>query len=76
MDMRRLIDETDFDNLNELSKRWKKEPLPTSPPLSLSSSQMDDRPSQDRTGNIEKAPQKENVAQQSNTERAVESSYC
>ena len=25
MDMRRLIDETDFDNLNELSRRWKKE---------------------------------------------------
>lgn len=23
--MRKLIDETDFDNINELSKRWKKE---------------------------------------------------
>lgn len=25
MDMRKLIDDTDFDNLNELSKRWKKD---------------------------------------------------
>ena len=25
MDMRKLIDETDFDNINELSKRWKKD---------------------------------------------------
>lgn len=24
MDMRKLIDDTDFDNLNELSKKWKK----------------------------------------------------
>lgn len=23
--MRRLIDETDFDNVNELSKRWRRE---------------------------------------------------
>lgn len=23
--MRKLIDDTDFDNLNELSKRWKKD---------------------------------------------------
>jgi len=25
MDMRKLIDETDFDNINELSRRWKKD---------------------------------------------------
>lgn len=30
MDMRKLIDETDFDNLNELSKKWKKQPTPSS----------------------------------------------
>lgn len=26
MDMKKLIDEADFDNINELSKRWKREP--------------------------------------------------
>ena len=25
MDMKKLIDDTDFDNLNQLSKRWKKD---------------------------------------------------
>ena len=30
MDMRKLIDETDFDNINELSRRWKKDTLRSS----------------------------------------------
>jgi hypothetical protein len=67
MDMRRLIDETDFDNLNELSKRWKKEPvLPAS--HSHSQFQPEERPSMERstTSNMERLPQKENIQQQSN----------
>jgi len=59
MDMRRLIDETDFDNLNELSKRWKKEPVP--PPPSHSQSQIEEKASSllDRTANkAETLPQK------------------
>jgi uncharacterized lipoprotein YehR (DUF1307 family) len=65
MDMRRLIDETDFDNLNELSKRWKKEPLP--PSHSHSQLNAEERPSLDRSSiSMERAPQKENIPQQSN----------
>jgi hypothetical protein len=30
MDMRKLIDDTDFDNLNELTKKWKKDSHNTS----------------------------------------------
>lgn len=30
MDVRKLIDDTDFDNINELSKKWKKESHHTS----------------------------------------------
>ena len=71
--MRKLIDETDFDNLNELSKRWKKEPLPTPPPSHLPS-QIDEKQSSllERTANkAEPIPQKENLSQQSNTERVL-----
>lgn len=70
--MRKLIDETDFDNLNQLSKRWKKEPTP---PSSLSDSQYShtiEKPSVlDKTSNNEKISFKENISQQSNTEKIV-----
>jgi len=55
MDMRKLIDDTDFDNLNELSKRWKKD----SQVNSLADSQFSqhtDKPNNifERTANIDK----------------------
>lgn len=30
MDMKKMIDDTDFDNFNELTKKWKKDPNNTS----------------------------------------------
>ncbi len=70
--MRKLIDQTDFDNLNQLSKRWKKEPTPQN---SLSDSQYShtiEKPSVlDKTSNNEKISFKENISQQSNTEKMV-----
>ena len=76
MDMRRLIDETDFDNLNELSRRWKKEPTLT-PALTHSDLPHKDTP-KDTLSHIhphkdiphkDSHLQKENLAAESNSER-------
>ena len=48
MDMRKLIDDTDFDNLNQLSKRWKKEGSPGSMAESKATSSHTDRPCKHR----------------------------
>jgi hypothetical protein len=75
MDMRKLIDETDFDNLNELSKRWKREPNPSSMADSQFSNAGEKATTLEKTGPIEKNPLlKENISQKSNTERVVNES--
>jgi len=62
MDMRKLIDETDFENLNELTRRWKKDSNPTS----LANSQLSQRPELTHSMQqiAEQIPLKENVYHQ------------
>jgi hypothetical protein len=63
MDMKKLIDDADFDNLNELTRRWKKDPAPTA---SLADSQFSLPPAP-----APRAPNKENQLAQSNVVEVV-----
>lgn len=67
MDMRKLIDDTDFENINELTRRWKKESNPTS----LAHSQLSQRPEHGQS--IQQIPEqqlpfKENIYHQPQVE--------
>jgi hypothetical protein len=76
MDMKKLIDDTDFDNINELSKRWKKESHHTStlgPPSENSSLHMQENTYEEKSKQTQKESGQEQVHCQKSKDVPAES---
>ena len=75
MDIKKLIDDTDFDNLNQLSKRWRKEGSPRSMATSQLSAPSEKSPATDKSLHERtlpaKQPSKENNHQHSNLDSST-----